>query len=114
MFKDGFKPRLGCGDTSFWFGPWLADGPLSNLVPFVHVSDSTLPVKGVWSGRNWRMHSWMTPFCDEVVNKLQHTFIWLHKDIDDALVWAEGTSRCCFVASGYLWLLKIRMGGLIQ
>ena len=40
----GFAMSLGNGQISFWFDKWLLNGPLYNLVPFVHISDSDLQV----------------------------------------------------------------------
>ncbi|KAK7270883.1 hypothetical protein RJT34_26381 [Clitoria ternatea] len=42
----GFQMRLGDRCTLVWFEDWLRIGPLSQWVPFVHVTDSHLQHKG--------------------------------------------------------------------
>ena len=53
----------------------------------------------------------MTLMCVEVASKLHRSFIWLHEQVDDSLVWSEGPSGCYSASSKYLWLMKNRVGG---
>ena len=62
ILKDGFRVQLGDGSFSFWFDPWTHEGPLCNMVDFIHISDSQLMVKDCWEEGSWMLDNiWTRP-----------------------------------------------------
>lgn len=51
--QDGFKFKIGDGNSSFWFSTWLAKIPISLQVPFVDVHDLNLKICDVWKDDKW-------------------------------------------------------------
>nr|KYP57229.1 hypothetical protein KK1_003487 [Cajanus cajan] len=49
----GYSVNLGAGNSSLWFDNWLGTGTLSQVVPYVHISDSHLKVGDCWSQGSW-------------------------------------------------------------
>ena len=104
LLKPGYTIRIGRGDSLFWFGSWHPQGPLCNLVPYVHISDTQLKVRDVWRDGEWRLEVLMTVVTEEVKTRLENFFVWLHNDVEDLLVWKCSQVGKYIVASGYAWL----------
>lgn len=66
LLEDGFRLKVGNGDTSFWFEPWLFKVPLSLLVPFVDVHDLEMRIWDVWVDGSWQLNSLYTHLPDEI------------------------------------------------
>ncbi|KAK7391877.1 hypothetical protein VNO78_20300 [Psophocarpus tetragonolobus] len=47
--KMGFSFLIGQGETSVWFYDWSGQGHICEVVPFVHISDTTLTLKDLIS-----------------------------------------------------------------
>ena len=52
LLGDGFKLRLSNGSSSFWNVNWLNECLLNQLVPYVHILDSSLRVCDVWTNNS--------------------------------------------------------------
>ena len=50
---DGFRPKISKGNLSIWYGKWVDNDLLCQLLPFVYISDSELKVKGVYFYGVW-------------------------------------------------------------
>lgn len=46
--KGGFKIRIGKGEVSLWFDPWLREELICDLVPYVDIHDLNLSVKDIF------------------------------------------------------------------
>ena len=86
ILKEGFKPWLGRGEVSFWYGDWHLEGLLCQWVLYIHILDSELKVRDVWQHGAWHLGRLSTPVCEELVPKLQQAFVWFYAQADDALV----------------------------
>lgn len=53
--KDGFSFKVGDGETSFWFSPWIIKTPFAQLVPYVNIQDVDLKVPDVWQDEAWQL-----------------------------------------------------------
>ena len=104
VLEPGFVRHLGNGQTSFWYDKWLLEGPLCNLVPFVHISDTAFQVRDIWNNGKWMLNYLSTTLPEDVVNLLHSKFIWLHHAVEDKMVWLGNNSGTYSVASGYFWL----------
>lgn len=73
----GFQPRIGNGNSSFWFDDWLGGRILCNEVLFVDTADITLQLKDVWKEvlPNFSMiRTWLPPI---LKSDLQRSFVLL-------------------------------------
>lgn len=76
----GFVVHPG-GQTSFWYDKWLPEGPLYNLVTFVHISESKIQVRDIWDIGRWLLNILFIPLLENVVNLLNSKFVWLHHNV---------------------------------
>ncbi|KAJ1378246.1 Ribonuclease H domain [Sesbania bispinosa] len=102
--KDGFCFSLGAGDTSVWFSDWNGHGFLSDVVPFVHVTDTNVLLRDLVDDDRWRLerlYTWLTPEIVDVFNQLVPHLTPLRPD---RWVWEAAGTGVYTVASGYSWL----------
>ena len=105
----GFKLRLRNGFSSFWYDNWSHDRLLTQLVPYVYISDSFLRVCDVWVENSWNLSQLATPLPQPILDSLRKVNIWLHPDAQDCVVWAGDISGSYSVASAYKWLCGSNM-----
>lgn len=47
ILQDGFRLKVGDGKLTIWFDRWNSQGALSQLVDYVHISDTNLMLKDI-------------------------------------------------------------------
>ncbi|XP_019420679.1 PREDICTED: uncharacterized protein LOC109330862 [Lupinus angustifolius] len=62
--KRGFLWRLGSRTISLWSDHWMEEGNLCSLVDYVHIIDTQLRVKDVWSNGIWDLSIYYTPMLE--------------------------------------------------
>lgn len=74
--QSGFSFKIGIGNTSLWFTPWLTTMPLSLLVPFVDIHDVDLCISDLWRDDTWQLHMLYTQLPLEVIDANVQFFLW--------------------------------------
>jgi hypothetical protein len=59
MLRDGFTLKIGDGNSSFWYDPWVFKEKLSSLVPYVDIHDTSLKIQEVWVNGDWNLHQFI-------------------------------------------------------
>ncbi|KAJ1389283.1 hypothetical protein SESBI_38405 [Sesbania bispinosa] len=103
--KDGFRFRLGPGDSSLWFTDWTGFGLLGDMVPFVHTQDLNLGVRDVISANRWNFNPLDTFLAQEVLDKITPFVPRLNESATDCWAWQAANHGIYSAAVGYKWLL---------
>lgn len=53
LLQDGFEVKIGNGESSFWYCPWVMKTKLCDIVPYVDIHDTHYKIKDVWNGASW-------------------------------------------------------------
>ena len=53
FLREGWQFRLRSGRSSFWYDNWSSIGRLCDHVPYVHISETELQVKDLWTSNGW-------------------------------------------------------------
>ncbi|KAJ1385496.1 Ribonuclease H domain [Sesbania bispinosa] len=102
--RDGFRMRIGNGETSFWYEDWLGTGPLYNSVFVVDIHDTALRICDLWDNQSWHLQHLYTVLPVELQGTIQATNFHLNEDILYLITWAPNLSGCYTVKDGYKWL----------
>ena len=100
-FRDGFKMKVGRGDTSFSYENWLPEGKLCDLVLFVHISDTDLHVGDVYDHGWCHFETLAINLPLELVNAICSIPMAEGYDLDDVGVCFEDISGKYSVKSTY-------------
>ncbi|KAJ1388485.1 Reverse transcriptase zinc-binding domain [Sesbania bispinosa] len=103
--EDGFQLKLGIGDSSFWYIPWLNNMRLCDQVLAVDIHDIALKVWDIWNGDNWELSKLHTTLPEFVINEIIQRRPFLDDSIQDTIVWKHSLSGPYTASSGYRWLL---------
>ncbi|KAJ1427543.1 Ribonuclease H domain [Sesbania bispinosa] len=103
--EDVFDFKLGNGDSSFWYSPWLSNMRLCDQVLAVDIHDITLKVRDIWNGDNWELSRLYTTMPEVVINDILQRRPFLADSIQDTMVWKHSLSGVYTASSGYRWLL---------
>nr|KYP54501.1 Transposon TX1 uncharacterized [Cajanus cajan] len=104
--EEGFHLRLGQGECSFWFNPWIDGSPLSSRMTYIDLNDVDLEVRHVVSSDGCcDLARIASPLIDDLRELLSHLRLYLHHDIPDVLAWQGDESGVYSVCTGYAWLL---------
>lgn len=106
FIKDGFSFKIGKGNTSFWFTPWLTKHPLHELVPFVDIHGVELQIRDVWENGNWQTQVFYTSIPHEVTQLLNQCVPCIADNVQDTWVWKGSILGTYSVKSVYRWLLN--------
>lgn len=87
MLREGFEVRLGSRSSSIWYKDWLGVGPICDLLPFVHISDTTLKVKDLWDNVSWCLNKVASFIPSNVKEAILSTNIPIHVDEDILDCW---------------------------
>ncbi|KAJ1430383.1 Ribonuclease H-like superfamily [Sesbania bispinosa] len=71
ILKDGFSLRIGSGNSFLWYSVWSELGKICDLVDYVHISDSTLQVRDIWSNGLWSFNNLATPIPNNIKDVIQ-------------------------------------------
>lgn len=104
--EDGFRFKIGDGQTRLWFTPWLCKEPLCNLVLYVDVHDLDLRICDVWLNESWHLNKIHLHLPPEVINHFHASVPRLVAGLEDTWVWGECTSGTYSVRSAYSMLLE--------
>jgi hypothetical protein len=105
LLKDGFQFKLGDGNSSFWYSPWLDKEPLCTHVPYVHYHDMNWSIKDLVDGNDWKLSRLYFILPTNIINKINLAPRFLVHDIPDVWVWTNCTSGIYSVREGYQWLM---------
>lgn len=91
------------GNSSLWYKDWSGLGKLCDLVPFVHISDTTLTVGEVWDN-GWNFDRLYTCLPDTLRNNIAALCGPSKADFDDAWRWNQEPHGHFTSRSAYAWL----------
>ena len=105
VIKPGFDFLLGNGHCSLWFTDWLGIGPLCNLLPFIHISDTDLRIIDIWQNDGWRLDRIATCLPEDIKNLIMQKNGPTFLDNADTWIWKPKVDGVFSVSSAYSWLL---------
>ncbi|PNX59336.1 hypothetical protein L195_g059639, partial [Trifolium pratense] len=92
MLKDGFTFKVGNGETSFWYDPWILKEKLCTVVPYVAIQDTSARIKDVWFDGKWNFNFLYTNLPDNVVNAITATQPRIVQNLPDVWTWSNSSS----------------------
>lgn len=114
VLNEGFGFRLGNGDTSIWYVPWLDSKKLSAQVPFVDIHDIHLQIKDVINDGKWNLDKLYTSLPSDATDAIFNISPLLHHDVPDMFIWTNNSDGCYSAKEGYKWLLERRQSLSMQ
>lgn len=75
ILQPGFKFHVGEGALSVWFYLCCPQGPLCNLVNFVHISDSHLEIKDIYNNGMWNWNLLASPLKNTIRDLINCIFL---------------------------------------
>ncbi|XP_057449118.1 uncharacterized protein LOC130740498 [Lotus japonicus] len=108
QLKEGFKFRLGNGETSLWYGDWSGDGALARKVLYVDMHDVQLSLRDVISNGNWNLGNVYTLIPPEFVQQLHNIEPRISHSRRDVWIWDKGETGCYSVKEAYQWLHRLK------
>lgn len=87
VLKDGFLMKLGDGDTSFWYKPWLLKESLCEKVWMVDIHDIDLKIKDVFVNGEWKLNLLYTTLSDDIQHLMLNTHPRLVEGVSDCWTW---------------------------
>lgn len=99
----GFKFRLGSGETSLWFNNQSAAGIMCQKVSFV-IEDIDLCLKNLIHEGHWNINDLHTRVPQNFVEMLEAIDTNIHPDIRDYWIQSSSSNGDYSAASGYKWL----------
>ncbi|KAJ1399437.1 Ribonuclease H-like superfamily [Sesbania bispinosa] len=103
--RDGFNFRIGDGASSVWYCDWSGHGKLCNMVPYVHISDTTLCLQDLLVDNNWELsaiHIPLPPFVSDLFNLIRPVCV---PSLSDCWLWTGNSNGVYSTSSGYAWLI---------
>lgn len=98
----GLSCMIGKGRVSLWYGKWIDDTFLRNVVPFVHISDTNLHLCDIVENgvRNFNILYTQLPllYQDRIRNVI------LDIDTNDKLILSSSPNGIYSAGQGYIWL----------
>ncbi|KAJ1375902.1 hypothetical protein SESBI_50507 [Sesbania bispinosa] len=105
VLKQGFRMDFNCGNTSIWYSGWTSLGPLCNLLPFVHISDTQRCVKDLWNAGGWDFSLLYTLILEAIQTHICSIPIPPSAPVEtDSWSWWPNSDHKYKAKSGYLWL----------
>jgi len=107
-FVAGYCFCVGYRDSSIWNIDWTQHGSLSQLVPFVNISNSVICLKDVWEDGRWNLQGLATMIPTDIVHYIHKlpTPNNLDARLQDAWTWRHANKGEYTCSSGYHWLLQ--------
>ncbi|PNX74924.1 ribonuclease H, partial [Trifolium pratense] len=106
MLRDGFTLKIGDGNSSFWFDPWVFKERLSSVVPYVDIHDTSLKIQEVWTNGTWNLNQLYTSIPDYVRNAITSLQPCIVNDLPDIWTWHDSSSGIYTAKDAYCWLLE--------
>ncbi|KAJ1437578.1 Ribonuclease H domain [Sesbania bispinosa] len=107
FLHDGFRMEFQNDDTSIWYQDWTGLGPLCNILPFVHISNTQSVVKQLWNNGQWDFSSLYTPVPKAILHYIRTIPIPTSiLEGSDNWCWVSSSSRSYCAKAGSEWLLN--------
>jgi len=90
--KDRFQFKLGDGNSSFWYSPWLDKEPFCTRVPYVHYHDINWSIKDLVDGNDLKLSRLYSILPTNIINKIISAPHFTVHDVPDVWVWTNCTS----------------------
>ncbi|GAU27562.1 hypothetical protein TSUD_29940 [Trifolium subterraneum] len=107
MLRDGFTLKIGDGNSSFWYDPWVIKDKLSSVVPFVDIHDTSLRIRDVWDNGMCQLNELYTAIPDFVRNAITPLQSCIVSDLPDIWTWNNSSSGIYSSKDAYDWLLNL-------
>ncbi|XP_052114154.1 uncharacterized protein LOC127745460 [Arachis duranensis] len=104
--KEGLHWNIGDVHKSVWYDEWTPFGKLSNLVPYVHISESDFMVADLWKGVSWEVDSLTTPIPHEIKQFICSLRYPSSTELEPQWEWWLAATKKYSAREGYRWLLK--------
>jgi len=105
ILKDGFKFKIGNGETSLWYYSWVEKVPLFNRVLYVHYQDLYFRIKDIVDANSWNLGSLYTILDSDTKQKISSLKPLLVGDMPDVWVWESVIFGTYTIKDVYKWLL---------
>lgn len=66
VLEEGFQLKIGEGNTSLWYDPWVLKERLCDIVWAVNIHDVELKINDVFKEGEWKLEQLYTPLPEEV------------------------------------------------
>ncbi|CAJ2644087.1 unnamed protein product [Trifolium pratense] len=106
--QDGYQYRIGDGNSSLWYSPWLLNEPLCRKVNYVAIQDSHLRVRDIFINDGWNLNILYTILPPDIIDLVINNHLTLDNGTTDCFIWNHGLNGVYSVASGYNWLRQQR------
>jgi ribonuclease HI len=106
MLKDGFTFKIGDGNSSFWYEPWVVKEKLCSVVPFVAIQDTEFKINDIWFNGRWNLEKLYTSLPELVTNSILQLLPCIVNDIPDVWVWQNSSGGIYTTKDAYEWLLN--------
>lgn len=101
---NGFRFRLGSGDTSVWYADWSGLGALAHQLPFVNIADTRLRLRDLIQGNQWNFQRAYTEMPPIFRDKLNLIALVLRGGRSDLWIWDGNPTGCYTTRDAYAWL----------
>jgi hypothetical protein len=106
MLKDGFTFKMGDGNSSFWYGPWVLKEKLCSVVPFVAIQNTEFKINDIWFNGRWNIEKLYTSLPELAINSILQLLPCIVNDIPDVWVWQNSSGGIYTTKDAYEWLLN--------
>ncbi|KAK2378521.1 hypothetical protein QL285_066416 [Trifolium repens] len=108
VLKDGYRFKIGDGNSLFWYSPWLYNDPLCKFVDFVAIQDTQTRIKDIFFDDSWHLNHLYSQIPDYIMHAIKEVAFILNDAIPDCFIWKENMDGIYTASSGYKWLLEKR------
>jgi hypothetical protein len=106
ILKDGFTFKIGDGESSFWYDPWVLKDRLCSVVPVVAIQDTIMKINDMWLQDRWNLQYLYTQLPMNIVTAIETVHPRIVQNLPDVWTWSNSSSSVYTVKDAYNWLLK--------
>lgn len=106
ILKDGHTFRIGNGESSFWYAPWLGLEPLYNQVFSVDIHDVDLKIKDLFYDNKWNLERPYTCLQEITKHAISNKHLFLSDPVTDGFVWSGNVEGVYTAKKGYKWFIS--------
>jgi hypothetical protein len=106
ILKDGFTFKIGDGESSFWYDPWVLKDRLCSVVPVIAIQDTIMKINDMWLQDRWNLQYLYTQLPMNIVTAIETVHPRIVQNLPDVWTWSNSSSGVYTVKDAHNWLLK--------
>lgn len=101
-----FTIKLGRGEVSLWYEPWLKEGTVGSSIDYVNVLDTNLHIKDLWHNSTWNFEMLATAIPAWLKERILAVPVPSLRYTADCVISAANAAGTYSIKSAYLWLIS--------